>query len=397
MKVLDKQEVCTGCGACLNICPKEAIVMKADEKGFAYPYIEEDKCVKCGLCKKVCPALKSRETREKRDIDAFIAKNSLEERLESSSGGIFSFLSAKILKQQGTVYGAKFDENQNIVHGRAKDEVEVKEFRGSKYSQSSIEDTYKKVWVDLLSEQYVYFSGCPCQIAGLYSFLEMKKCSTEKLITQDFICHGVASPRFYQDYLKFYEKKYRAKAKTVNFRGKPKLGKFQNMIIEFENGKKYQAISTNQDIFYYHFLNNLVLRPSCYQCSYASLDRIADVTLADCFHIKEDMKDFDDRRGISFILASTDKGKDLMKVKDSSDEVQIKTVSVWDYMQVNMKMPTRKPALYEAFWKEYGNKGFLSAISKFGNYNMKNRIKKLVIIIINIVGIEEFVKCKVRK
>lgn len=304
-------------------------------------------------------------------------------------------MATKILRQNGTVYGAKFDENQNIVHGKAMDDIEIKKFQGSKYSQSSIGKIYKAVLDDLTKGQYVYFSGCPCQVAGLYSFLEIKRCPVEKLITQDFICHGVSSPKFYHDYLSFYEKKYHSKAKAVNFRGKPKPGKFQNMVIDFENGKRYMAISTNQDIFYYHFLNNLVLRPSCYQCAYASLDRVADVTLADCFHLKEELKNFDDRRGISFVMASTEKGKAL--IEDSCNEIQIRSVDVHDYMQVNMKTPTRKPALYETFWKEYSDKGFISAISKYGNYNMKNRIKKLMIIIINILGVEEFVKQKVKK
>lgn len=395
MKILDNQETCSGCSACLNICPKHAIVMKVDEKGFLYPYVDENKCVNCGLCKKVCPLAKQRGTKVDEGVDAFVAKNNLKERLESSSGGVFSAFASQIIERQGSVYGAQFDECQNIVHGRANNMTEMKEFRGSKYSQSAIEQSYKDVLKDLSEGRDVYFSGCPCQVAGLYSFLELQKCSTERLYTQDFICHGVASPKFYHDYLKFYEKKYHSKAKRVNFRGKPKEGKFQNMTIDFENGKRYQAISTNQDIFYYHFLQNLILRPSCYQCVFATLDRVADVTLADCFHIKDEMKEFDDRRGLSFIMANTDKGKYLMK--KASEQISVKKVDVNDYMQVNMKMPTKKPTKYEVFWNEYINKGFLSAISKYGNYNVKNRFKKLIITIINILGIDEFVKRKMKR
>ena len=49
------EDVCTGCGACNNCCPVDAIEMLEDQEGFKYPNIDMDKCISCGKCKKVCP------------------------------------------------------------------------------------------------------------------------------------------------------------------------------------------------------------------------------------------------------------------------------------------------------------------------------------------------------
>ena len=394
MKDIVKSVKCSGCAACYNICPKNAIDMRQDERGFLVPIINKDKCVECGLCKKVCPILQKSESNPPTK-KAYVAKNSMDIRKNSSSGGIFSFLASKIIDKNGVVYGARFEKDLSIIHDRAENIEEIKAFCGSKYSQSEVKNSYKNVYEDLSKGREVLYSGCPCQIAGLKSYLEQRKCSTEKLYTQDFICHGVASPRFYRDYVKFYESKYKSRAISINFRGKPKLGKFQNMIINFENGKSFTAISTNQDIFYYHFLNNLVLRESCYNCNYANIRRVSDITLADCFSVKEDLQEFDDKRGLSFVMINSEKGEELFQ--NAERMLQIRAVNIADYMQSNMQQPSEKPKSYDSFWNEYLEKGFLTAIKKHGNYNVKNMVKKFVIYLINILGIEGWIKKMLKK
>ena len=63
--LFDNKKDCCGCRACENICPSGAISMSADDYGFLFPGIDDEKCVKCGMCLKVCP-IKKRD----RDISA---------------------------------------------------------------------------------------------------------------------------------------------------------------------------------------------------------------------------------------------------------------------------------------------------------------------------------------
>jgi ferredoxin len=62
MRDTDK-EACTGCGACLEICPVQALRLEGD-----LPFVDEDWCIGCGVCATVCPSdavvIKVREDRE---------------------------------------------------------------------------------------------------------------------------------------------------------------------------------------------------------------------------------------------------------------------------------------------------------------------------------------------
>lgn len=392
MNVTNKDQ-CTGCMACLNVCPVGAIEEREDEQGFFRPYINPDKCIKCNKCIKTCPSNNVERIDFNNPIGAYLGKNEVNIRKDSSSGGLFKALSDNIINKGGSVYGAQFDDELNVVHSRACTVNESRKFCGSKYVESKMSDIFSKVLQDLNNEKYVYFSGTACQISGLLSFLESKKCGTEKLITQDFICHGVGSPKFYMQYLHDFEKKFHSKAIGMNFRGKPKPGKFQNIIIDFENGKRYIANSTNQDIFYYHFLNNLILRPTCFSCNYSKIERVADITLADCFLVKE--KDYvDDRLGISYVQVNTPKGKDLFdKIKDSID---VKEIDYKKYIQPNMKKPSHPNVNYDMFWQEYYKNGYYSATRKYGNRNIKNWMIRMAINFITLLKLDDAIK-KIKK
>lgn len=309
MKNIIDNSKCCGCHACMNICPKKAIKMVEDNKGFKYPVIDQKKCINCEMCKKVCPVLNGKIEEEKK-IKAYACynKNNIE-RLNSSSGGIFILLAKEIIKRNGIVFGASFDNNFNVVHTYAEKEDELTKFMGSKYTQSIIGNNYKKVKEFLEEDRYVLFSGTPCQIEGLKNFL---KKDYDKLFTQDIVCHGVPSPNVWQKYLKYMKNKNNETIKSVNFRNKDHgWSKYQTKIL-FDT-KIYNEEHPN-NLYMKAFLNNLCLRDSCYNCSFKKKYRESDITLADYWGIDNLHPDINDDKGVSLVVVNTKKGSDLFNL-----------------------------------------------------------------------------------
>ena len=196
IEILEKNKCC-GCYGCVNICPKKCISMKYDNEGFAYPVVDKEKCVNCGLCEKACPTFKNLNL-EKYNYEGYVCYNTNEEaRKSSSSGGIFILLCEEVINKKGVVFGASFDENFIVKHSYAETLEGCKKFKGSKYVQSQIGDTYKQAKKFLEEGRIVLFSGTQCQIKGLNLFLNKKY---ENLLAVDIICHGVPSPMVFEKY-----------------------------------------------------------------------------------------------------------------------------------------------------------------------------------------------------
>ena len=192
------REKCCGCEACIQRCPQQCITLHEDGEGFLYPETDEGRCIDCGLCEKVCPVIFQGTGR--RPLNVYAAKNPDEEiRWESSSGGVFTLLAEKILSEGGVVFGARFDARWEVVHDYTENVEGLSAFRGSKYVQSRIGDSFRQTECFLKTGRKVLFSGTPCQIAGLKLFLKKEY---DNLLTVDFICQGVPSPGVWRKYLK---------------------------------------------------------------------------------------------------------------------------------------------------------------------------------------------------
>ena len=215
LEIINKSNCC-GCHACYNACPQNAIIMRKDELGFRYPVIDQEKCIECGLCKKVCPVLNKKKINNQPIAYACINKND-NVRRESSSGGIFTLIAEKILDLNGVVFGAQFDEKLNVSHAYVENKEDLYKLRKSKYVQSDIKDSYKKAKEFLDDDRFVLFTGTPCQVEGLYSYLRK---DYNKLYTQDIICHGVPSPAVWKKYKEDVEKQKHMKVVNMNFRDK---------------------------------------------------------------------------------------------------------------------------------------------------------------------------------
>lgn len=332
INITDKTKCC-GCSACVQRCPKQCISMKEDEQGFLYPAIDTATCIDCSLCEKVCPMLNPAVTKEPLQVIAAKNKNE-EQRLRSSSGGIFILLAEHIIEQGGVVFGARFNQKWEVEHCYAETIEELEPLMRSKYVQSDIGNTYKEVERFLKEGRQVMFVGTSCQIAGLKRFLRKEY---ENLLAVDFICHGVPSPGIWRKYLEeIKSSRSEAAGKNsvlslslksvpvitgINFREK-QLGGYSWKKFGFvvrakspSKGDKNTVVSSgifNENIFMRGFLSNLYLRPSCYNCTAKHGASNSDLTIADFWGIQNYHSEFDDDKGVSVVFEHTDTGRAII-------------------------------------------------------------------------------------
>lgn len=368
---IDNKEECCGCYGCYNVCLTKAIEMVEDEKGFKYPIINKEKCVNCGLCEKVCPIINNKKE-EKKDIKVYACINkNTDTRMKSSSGGIFSLIASYILDLNGVVFGAKFNEEFQVIHSYIGNKEELYAFQGSKYVQSQIGEMYKKAKEFLEQDRYVLFSGTPCQIEGLYSYLGKEY---EKLYTQDVICHGVPSPMVWQKYLEEFNKKYNEKPKEISFRNKDKNGWIDfAMKLNYDNGE--YVLSHNKDLYMKAFLSDICLRDSCYDCKFKKKDRISDITLADFWGIENIDKEMNDDKGTSLVIVNSVKGNQLFeKIKQNTIYKEEDFEEAIKY-NPNMINSAKMHKNREKFFKELENTNLEFLVKK---YTKKSLYKKIL-------------------
>lgn len=316
------EEQCCGCEACMNICPKNAISMQPGTLGTLLPVIDSSLCVECGLCRRVCqyqtkPILHSA-------AKVYVAANTDESALKkSASGGVFFAIAESFVANGGVVYGCTMEcqnDKLSTFHTRVSTKDGLKRLQGSKYVQSEIKETYKSVKSDLDKGIVVLFSGTPCQIGGLKSFLMHRE--YDNLYTMDLICHGVPSNQFFQAYIEFREKKMKCKIRKYSFRDKSiGWGLVAKMVFQTDNGKRKTMIIPDKLSSYYNlFLRGLIYRNSCYQCMYAQDKRVSDITIGDYWGIeamhpellKENGGSISVKKGVSCILVNSEKGEGLI-------------------------------------------------------------------------------------
>lgn len=309
INIKDKHNCC-GCSACSSICPKHCITMQADNEGFLYPKVNEADCIDCGLCEKVCHELHPFEERKPQKVYAAINKDE-EVRLKSSSGGIFHLLAEKTIAEGGVVFGARFDEQWQVVIDYAETMDGVRAFMGSKYVQARMDTAYADAKRFLKEGRKVLFSGTPCQIAGLNHYLRKPH---DNLLTVDIICHGTPSPKVWDRYLDEVVTAGRKAIHDVQFRNKRNGWKAFNFTMAYD--KDEQAVSLfshhQQNHYMRAFLRDMILRPSCYQCQAKSGRSYSDITIADFWGINTEMPEMDDDKGTGLVLVNTEKGQSAL-------------------------------------------------------------------------------------
>ncbi|MBO7572070.1 MAG: Coenzyme F420 hydrogenase/dehydrogenase, beta subunit C-terminal domain [Bacteroidales bacterium] len=310
MIVIQDKYYCCGCGACVQSCPNHCVKLFEDAEGFLYPQVDETKCVSCNICEIVCPY--SLENKGHKPIADYALINKDDAiRAKSSSGGVFYSIAKAVISQNGAVFGASFDKNLEVCHNYGENENDILKFLSSKYVQSRIESSYIYAESFLKEGRYVLFSGTPCQIAGLRSFL---KKDYDNLYTVDIICHGVPSPMVWRKYLS--EIATKSNVAAISFRDKSRGWSRFGLCFKAENGKNLYNEDHHQDPYMQLFLRNVILRPSCYKCNFRCGKSGSDITIADFWGIQEILPDYNDDKGVSFVLINTERGRELLNKED---------------------------------------------------------------------------------
>lgn len=303
--------VCTGCSACMNACPVDAIRMQYNEEGFLMPFAVDDKCIGCGECNKKCPVLHPHyNNEEKPKIFAAMAADDV--RSKSSSGGMFTLIAEEILDCGGLVCGAAFDDDFRLSHVITDSKQELEPLKKSKYAQSNIDYTYRKIKKLLDSGRKVLFTGTPCQVAGIKSYLGK---DYNDFYAVDILCHGVPSDTVLKKYIDEVALKHTEKAsslKNIQFRNKEFGWTCKTIYLEFENcDRPYVSSKDDGDLFQYMFQNNLILRKSCADCRFAVYPRQGDMSIGDFWGITRIDKRMNDKKGTSIVFINNDKGMEL--------------------------------------------------------------------------------------
>lgn len=374
IKIQDKKDCC-GCSACSSVCPKQCITMSEDSEGFIYPCVDKRVCVDCHLCEKVCPIINYGNDRE--PLAVYAAKNPDESiRMQSSSGGVFTLLAERVIDEGGVVFGATFNDRWEVVHDYVETKEELAKFRGSKYVQSKIGDSYQKAKAFLKNNRKVLFSGTPCQIAGL------KKClrkDYDNLLAVDFICHGVPSPGLWNRYLvQLIESQNRKRNEilAIKFRDKITGWKGYSCSIAYKDGV-VSVENREKNLWMKGFLEGLYNRPSCSHCP-AKGHSHADIVLGDLWGISELAPEIDDDKGMCLVISNTTKGD---KVLDSIGIVKKKYFTLEQVVEKNPAVLycvdiNKKRDIFFRKYKE--NPNLLKLINSMTSPSLDFKIKNII-------------------
>lgn len=344
---------CCCCGACVDICPKQAISWIEDKNTFYCIRIDKDKCVECGKCESHCHILHLEKLRfsEPHNVNPLAAWSTDEDMLKhSASGAIFAQVAKNMLEEGNTyAYGASLLDDNTVKHIEISSVRDLYLLQNSKYQQSITIGIFAKVKKRLKERKRVLFSGVPCQVAALLSFLNYDERLMELLYTIEIVCHGIPCNDLHRTALRFNGQK-----KIVSYRTKGENGWMFgcNNRVTYEDfqGNRMTTESFVKDSLYRSYLSFAFIRPNCYSCHYANIRRVSDLTIGDYWGVEKSSMVVDsvNKNGVSLVLPNTEKGLLMMKGKQL---YVLHTLwrDILPYNQ-NLFMPTNE---YHFIWSNY--------------------------------------------
>lgn len=332
--LLASADLCTGCGACKEICPKDAIAFYDDKEGFPTPKIDSELCVQCGLCEKSCPALHPSFANHIHETYAVQSKDR-EVLRESASGGLFTALCRETFRRGGVVFGCVWDDMGNAVIRCAENEAETIPMRGSKYVWSDTGDSFREVQKYLKQDRTVMYVGLPCQVAGLQHYLRGEY---PKLLCVELLCGGAPSPMAFKAYLETIARDMPFDALNFKFRDKEKYGVGVNISYQGRSKRVHQSYVRNPYFFCYHI--KAFHRRSCYHCIYRYESRVGDLSIGDFWKVERFHSEFNAKLGVSAILVNSDKGKEWFRAVQTQLDViptTAENIAYWNNLTLTDK------------------------------------------------------------
>lgn len=361
---------CYGCTACQHICAHRAISMCADGEGFTYPTVDLDRCTGCCLCEKVCPKLTQSQTQSVNEQHIYAVRSKDKSLLRrSASGGAYGVLAQRVLQEHGVVYGVAWQDHMTARHIAVEHLEDLWKLQDSKYVQSSMGDTFMRVRHHLQEGRKVLFVGTPCQVAGLHNYLNRPY---PTLITCDLICHSIASPLIFADYIDFIEKK--TGKRIVNYSMRDKSNGWGNSTnrIDFADGDSLYN-SYWGGIWAVAYPLHLITRPSCHDCQFSSMQRVGDITLGDFWGIKKFHPSFYSPDGVSLLITSTSKGEQFFRQAcEQFDWIESTPMTA---KQPALCRPQPPSPLRSDFWCDYAAGGFSLVVRKYWGYTFIRQLK----------------------
>lgn len=357
LKTVCRSNMCAGCMACIDICPKEAVRIEDSLKAYN-AVIDTGRCINCKACYHVCqennPPPLSKPVYWK---EGWAIKKEIRQR--SSSGGFAAAMEKAFAGQGGIVCSCIFADGK-FEFGFAETEDEIEKFTGSKYVKSNPVGIYKKIKQLLTENRKVLFVGLPCQAAALRNYAGEQK----NLYIIDLICHGSPSPQILDLFLRDYGTDI-SKITDIRFRVKNHFN--------LEEEQRAFTPPVIYDNYTMTFLDGISYTESCYSCKYARLERTADITLGDSWGSM--LSEEEQRKGISLALCQTEKGRRLL----NESGLYLSNVDLMRSTACNSQLrhPSVKPSQRDPFFQNVTQgKSFKTAVFKcFPKRYLKNMLK----------------------
>lgn len=392
IEVVEKA-ACCGCTACASVCPQKCISMSTDKEGFLYPHVNKEACIDCGLCEKVCPVINKAEAQKTEQHGFLVRHRRSDIRRESTSGGAFTAFAQVVLDHNGKICGASFDEHLHVCHIMVDNEQELNRFRNSKYVQSNMNGCYSKVQHELKTGKLVCFSGTPCQVEGLKRFLRREY---ENLILIDTVCRAVPSPLVFEKYKEAQEKWNGSPVENVRFRDKHFGYSYSTLNLILRDTKNGYHRGIESDPWLRAFFSEICDRPSCHSCKFRSRYRESDITMWDCFNVRDYYPSWDDGEGVTRVLVHSQKGVNLInKIEKYAEVIPVSPDAIVKNVKEMQESPDQNPRR-QLFMEDVIGMDGRALFEKYFPIKTKHKLKHIARVVLAKTGLYNVIKYGIR-